>query len=201
MRALNGLAAKKVKWTPDEYLKIDRAAEIRSEYFDGELFAMSGGSLAHSFIAVNLNRELSTALEGSPCKVFESNLRLLVRSTGLYTYSDGGVFCGSPEFDDDRKDTILNPTLVIEVLSPSSEAYDRGKKFRHYRRIPALREYLLVSQDEPRLELFVRGKDRRWTLDTVDGLENSIEVANVTLRLGRVYLNVEFDAGQDATVG
>jgi Uma2 family endonuclease len=196
-----GLPQRKLKRTPEEYLAIERAATQRSEFFDGEMFAMSGGSLVHSLIAVNLSRELSSALEGAPCKVFESNLRLLVRATGLYTYSDGGVFCGPPEFDDDRRDTILNPTLVIEVLSPSTEAYDRGKKFGHYRRIPTLREYLLVSQDEPRLELFVRQADGLWKLEQDKvGLDESVGLSSigVKLSLSRVYLNVDFGSAAEA---
>ena len=194
-----GLPQQKLKLTAEEYLAIERAADHRSEFYDGEMFAMSGGSLVHSYIVVNLCRELSSALEGSRCKAFEANLRLLVRATGLYTYSDGGALCGVPEFHDDRKDVLVNPVVVVEVLSPSSEAYDRGKKFGHYRRIPSLREYLLVSQDESRLELFERQADNRWKLEQEEvGLDKSIELKSigVTLKLSRVYLNVDFEATQ-----
>ena len=123
-----------------EYLKFDRAAEGRHEYFNGEMFVMSSASPQHSMINVNVGGEISGMLKNRPCTAFGSDLRILVAPTGLYTYPDISVVCDELEYDDDQHDTVLNPTLLIEVLSDSTEAYDRGKKFTHYRRIAALRE-------------------------------------------------------------
>jgi Uma2 family endonuclease len=195
-----GLPAKK-KLTVDEYLEIERAAQFKCEFFNGEMFAMSGGSLRHSLITTNVIGELRNALEGSPCRVFDSNLRLQVRKTGLFTYADAGVFCGDPEFFDGRKDVVLNPTIVIEVLSPSTEAYDRGDKFNHYRQMPSLRQYLLVTQKQARLELFTKEPNGRWTIEgAIDGLDKSIDLNSigVTLSASRIYLNVDFDEPEAA---
>jgi Uma2 family endonuclease len=193
------LPQRKRKLTADEYLAIERAAEQRSEFFDGEMFAMSGGTFPHSVIKLNVGGELRTALEGRSCIAFDNDTRLLVRETGLFTYADAGVVCGPREFHDGRTDTLLNPILVAEVLSPSTEAYDRGKKFKHYQRISTLRQYLLVAQDEPCLELFTRQEDGLWTIETVAGIDRSITLGSVgvTLALARVYLNVDFET--DAT--
>ena len=142
--------------TPAEYLAKERAATYRSEYFGGEMFAMAGGSPRHSLIKVNVVGEFRARSRHSPCTAYDSDLRILVARTGLYTYPDASVICGPLEFEDPRRDTVLNPTLLVEVLSESTEAYDRGKKFSHYRQIPSLREYLLVSQEEPKIERFLR---------------------------------------------
>src|SRR2546423_4510369 len=129
-----------------DYLRLERAAEARSEYFDGEMFAMAGGTRAHSLIATNLARELSNQLKAGDCIVYNTDLRIKVEPTGLITYPDLSVVCGEQRFLDQQQDTLLNPVLIVEVLSNASEAYDRGKKFEHYREITTLREYLLVSQ-------------------------------------------------------
>src|SRR5947209_1452139 len=112
---------------PAEYLAIERAAEYKSEFFAGELFAMAGASPAHVLITSNVNRELGTQLRNCPCRVYSSDLRVKVSATGLYTYPDVAVVCGEQQFDDEHRDSLLNPTLVVEVLSPSTEAYDRGE--------------------------------------------------------------------------
>src|SRR3989440_1590731 len=147
-----------------EYLRLEREAQIRSEYFDGEMFAMAGGTRAHSLIATNLLRELSSGLKASDCVAYNTDLRVKVEATGLLTYPDVSVVCGEQRFLDEQEDTLLNPTLIIEVLSDSTEAYDRGKKFENYRQIPTCREYLLVSQKEPRIEQFIRQSTGEWTL-------------------------------------
>src|SRR5437016_3013728 len=164
------------KLTPAEYLAIERAAELRSEYYRGEMFAMAGGSARHSRIKTNVLVELGVRLKGHECAPYDSDLRVCVAATGLYTYPDASVICGPLEFDDEHRDTVLNPTVLVEVLSESSEAYDRGKKFNHYRRIESLQEYLLVSQDEPKIEHYLRCDDGSWKLTEAAGLE-------VTLRL------------------
>src|SRR5881396_2105310 len=154
-----------------EYLRLDRQAEIKSEYFEGEMFAMAGGTRAHSRIAINVARELDSQLKATDCVVYNTDLRVKVEATGLLTYPDLSIVCGEQRFLDEEQDTLLNPTVVIEVLSDSTEAYDRGKKFEHYRQIPSCREFLLVSQREPRLEHFLRQPDGRWLLNEAVGLE------------------------------
>jgi Uma2 family endonuclease len=182
--------------TETEYLAIERAAAFKSEFFDGEVFAMAGGSPMHSLIATNLASEVRTHLKGRPCVPFNSDLRLKIVASGLYTYPDLSVVCGPLEFADEQEDTITNPTLLAEVLSDSTEGYDRGKKFEHYRQLPALREYLLVSQKEPRIEQFVRGDDGEWRLREAAGLEGQIQVPSlqISLSLAEVFANVKFEA-------
>jgi Uma2 family endonuclease len=182
--------------TEAEYLAIERAAEFKSEFFDGEMFAMAGGSPMHSLIATNLASEVRTRLRGRPCVPFNSDLRLKIMATGLHTYPDLSVVCGPLEFADQEEDTIINPTLLAEVLSDSTEGYDRGKKFEHYRQIPTLREYLLVSQKEPRIEQFVRGDDGEWRLREAAGMEAEIQLPSlqITLPLAEVFAQVKFEA-------
>ena len=185
----------KPQLTPEEYLAFDRSADGKSEYLDGEMFAMSGGSHAHSLIAVNLARELSGALRERPCRVFGSDLRVVVEATGLYTSPDLSIVCGQADFGpDDPKDTLRNPTLLIEVLSPSTENYDRSKKFEHYRAIPSLREYVLVAQERAFVERLLRRDDGVWEFTEFRGLDASITLASigVTLPFAEIYAKVEF---------
>jgi Uma2 family endonuclease len=141
----------KVRITPQEYLALERKAEIKSEYFDGEMFAMSGATREHTKIVVNLITELNNQFADRPCEVYALDLRTKVSPTGLYTYPDIAAICGEPEFEDAHMDTLTNPQLIIEVLSDSTESYDRGRKFAHYRTIDSLLEYVLVSQTECRI--------------------------------------------------
>src|SRR2546425_9750990 len=152
----------KTRITPEEYLELERKAEIKSEYLDGEMFAMSGVTREHSTIVVNVTTELNVQVKGRPCEVHGPDLRVKVSPTGLYTYPDVAVICGEPQFEDPHFDTLLDPHLIIEVLSDSTESYDRGKKFAHYRAIDSLREYILVSQTEYRIERFCRQDDGSW---------------------------------------
>src|SRR5262249_39888199 len=122
----------KSRFTPEEYLALERAAERRSEYYAGEIFAMGGASRKHIVIVANISGQLWSQLKGRPCRVYPNDMRVKVSPTGLYTYPDVAVVCGLDQFDDDHQDTLLNPTVIIEVLSKSTEAYDRGKKFEHY---------------------------------------------------------------------
>ncbi len=148
----------------------------------------------HSLIAANVIRELGTKLRGRPCKAFTSDLRLKVAATGLLTYPDVSVICGSLEFAPGTDDTVVNPTLLVEVLSEATEAYDRGEKFRHYQQMPTLKEYLLVSQRLPRIEQFLRGSKDEWTLRTAEGQEAALKLASlqITLQLNEVFAGVEF---------
>ena len=178
-----------------EYLKIERRAEFKSEFFAGEMFAMAGGSPQHSLKATNLARELGNRLRGGPCVAYNADLRLKIEATGLFTYPDLSVVGGALELAAGTNDTIVNPTLLVEVLSESTEAYDRGKKFEHYRQLSTLREYLLVSQMEPRLEQFVRQTDC-WTFDEVTGAEAEIKLPSlgIVLSLAEIFANVSFVA-------
>jgi Uma2 family endonuclease len=178
--------------TEAEYLEAERQAQFKSEFFDGEVFAMAGGSPRHSLIAGNVLAELRSHLKGRPCVVFNSDLRVKVEATGLLTYPDVSVVCGPQRLFED--DTLLNPRLVAEVLSESTEAYDRGRKFRHYRQIDSLHEYLLISQAEPRLELFIRQDNGQWLLREAAGLETTLELPclEIILALAEVFAKVEF---------
>jgi len=188
------LAQKATRLSEAEYLRLDRLAEFRSEFFDGEVFAMAGGTRAHSLIATNLARELSAALKETDCVTYNADLRVKTQATGLFTYPDVSVVCGDQRFLDAEQDTLLNPSLIIEVLSDATEACDRGKKFEHYRQIPSFREYLLVSQKEPRIEQFIRQDDGTWNLKESAGLQAhlKLEPVNVTLRLTEVFAKVQF---------
>lgn len=177
-----------------DYLVIERAAAFKSEFFDGEMFAMAGGSPTHSLIATNLARVLGNRLGNRGCLTFNSDLRVKVEDSGLYTYPDVSVVCGELRFADDAQDTLTNPTLLAEVLSDATEAYDRGEKFGHYRRIASLQAYLLVSQRQPRVELFLRGEAGQWLLNEADGMDAAITIPplSISLPLGEIFGSVKF---------
>ena len=179
--------------SPEEYLTLERQAEYKSEYWNGEMFAMAGASEAHVLITTNVASELRAQLKKQPCRVYSTDLRVKIRPTGLYTYPDIVVVCGKPEFDDKHNDTLLNPTVLIEVLSPSTEAYDRGDKFGHYRTLESLSNYVLISQKKAHIEHFARQNDKRWVLSESHGREDSIEIASIssTLALTEVYDKVD----------
>jgi Uma2 family endonuclease len=189
-----GLPQRKTKLTSSEYLRIERAAENRSEYFNGEMFAMAGNSPRHSLIASNINGLFWSQLRDRRCVAYDRNLRIRVPSSGLYTYSDVVVVCGPLEFDDDRKDTIVNPTLIVEILSPTTEAYDRGQKFDQYRQLASLRDYLLVSQKEASVERRAKNADGTWTPIEIASLEGTVacESIDASLPLSEIYRGVEF---------
>jgi Uma2 family endonuclease len=178
--------------TPEEYLEIERRAERKSEYFEGQMFAMAGASHAHIMIVGNLGREVGNQLKGGPCREYASEMRLRVAPNGLYTYPDLMVICGGPQFVDNRTDTVVNPVLIIEVLSESTEAYDRGKKFEQYRKLASLREYVMVAQDEPHIEQYVRQSDGHWLLAETSGIDASLQFAsiNCVLPISEVYYGV-----------
>jgi len=180
--------------TPDEYLTLERTAEYKSEYFAGEIFAMAGVSERHVSIVANLMYMLVGQLKGRPCKAYANDLRLKVSPTGLYTYPDILVVCGAPRFADEQQDTLLNPVVLMEVLSESTEAYDRGKKFDHYRALPSVSDYLLVSQDQHQIEHFIRQPDNRWLFAAYTTLDDVVEIPSIAcaLPLCDVYDKVEF---------
>ncbi len=155
--------------TPEEYLALERSAETKSEYLDGEMIAMPGSSREHNLIVANLVAELRQQLKGRPGEVYPSDLRVWIPESRRYVYPDVAVVRGEPRLQDAHGDVLLNPTLIIEVLSPGTESYDRGKKSEHYRSIESLAEYVLVSQAEPRVERYVRQRDGRWSFgETLD---------------------------------
>jgi Uma2 family endonuclease len=182
--------------SPDEYLELERKAERKSEYFQGEMFFMSGASRWHGLIVTNLVRELSQQLKANTCEVHSNDLRLRVSASGLYTYPDVMVVCGEPQFADNQKDTLLNPNLIVEVLSDSTRDYDRGRKFQHYRTLPSLREYLTVEQDAPHIEHWTRQPEDRWLLTEFSDLSQSIQLASLgcVLPLTEAYHKVVWPA-------
>lgn len=188
-------AAPHRRWTEEEYLAMERDSDTKHEYYQGEVFAMAGASPNHDQIAGNTFAGLHSQMRKRDCRVYSSDIRLRVKTTGLYTYPDIKVVCGEPEFTNDKPQTLLNPTLIIEVLSPSTEQYDRGKKFQHYRRLASLQEYVLISQDNPRIERFLRQVDGTWVLKEAIGLEAVLELDSIqcTLELADVYEKVEFE--------
>ena len=152
-RKFNSMSAlEKTYFTPEQYLEIERKADFRSEYYSGEMFAMAGGTDAHNLIAGNVFGLLWAHVKGRPCKTFSSDMKVQVTPSGLYTYPEVSLVCGEPRFADEKRDLLLNPLVIVEVLSPSTEAYDRGEKFAQYRRLDSLTYYLLVSQDKMRVE-------------------------------------------------
>ena len=183
----------KPRVTPEEYLALERKAERKSEYFKGEIFAMSGASPQHVLIVTNVVAELRGQLKTRPCTVYSTDLRLKVSAAGLYTYPDVIVVCGEPQFDDDHKDTLLNPTLIVEVLSESTKDYDRGAKFEQYRKIESFVEYVLIAQDKRHVEHFVRQAGNRWLLSETNRLEDTLELTSIAcnLMLTEVYDKVE----------
>lgn len=179
--------------TPAEYLARERAADTRSEYHAGHVYALAGAGRNHVRITVNLVLAVQGRLRGGPCEAFTGDLRVRVSETGLYTYPDLSVVCGGPRFEDAQADVLLNPTLVVEVLSPTTQGYDRGTKFGHYRRLPTLREYVLVVQDAPHVERFTRDADA-WVLSEARGLDAVLELPSIgcALPLAELYERVEF---------
>ncbi|MCA1614338.1 MAG: Uma2 family endonuclease [Acidobacteria bacterium] len=175
--------------TPAQYLTVERGAEDKNEYIDGEVVAMTGASRKHNLIAVNVTSELRGQLKGRSCEAYASDMRVRVPSGRLYTYPDVVVVCGEPRFEDDHLDTLLNPTLIVEVLSNSTELYDRGKKFGFYRTVESLSDYVLVAQDEHRIEHYAKQPDGRWLLAEYSSQEDVIELESIQCRLalGEVY--------------
>jgi Uma2 family endonuclease len=180
--------------TPKQYLAQERLADFRSEYYRGETFAMAGASWEHTLIKDNLARESGNGLKGGPCCVLTSDLRVKVDVTGLYTYPDLVIVCGAPQFEDEEFDTLLNPSVVVEILSDSTEKYDRGTKFAHYRTIPSVREYILVAQDRPLVERYVRQVDNSWLLTTFSGLNEVFAFGTIPARvsLAEIYSGIVF---------
>jgi Uma2 family endonuclease len=187
--------------TPEQYLVIEREADYKSEYFQGEMLAMAVSDWVHNQLVVNLVAGFHNQFRSRPCDVYPSQMRVLVRATGLYTYPDVVVVCGERQFVDERRDILLNPSLLVEVLSPSTEAYDRGRKFEHYQSIESLGEYLLVASDRAHVDQYTRRPDGRWLLTSADRLEDSLDLQSIGCRLALadLYGNIDLPGFQPAT--
>lgn len=179
--------------TAEEYLRLERAADHKSEFVNGRIYAVSGASRRHNLIVGNVFAEVRAQLRGRPCEAYVNDMRVKVRQTGLYAYPDLVALCDEPLFEDQVLDTLLNPSVIVEVLSPSTEGYDRGEKFAHYRRLDSLREYVLISQDRARVEAYVRNGDS-WTFTEMGDLESSLtlQALGCTIPLADVYDRVDF---------
>ena len=183
-----------------QYLSLEEAGHERHEFLDGVIYAMTGGSIRHARICTNVSGGLWSRLKGKPCQPFGGDLRLFIRDVNVATYPDVSVFCGPLETLPKRSDTVLNPTLLVEVLSPSTRLYDRAEKFESYQRIPSLQQYVLVHQDRAVLELFTRQANGVWLPNLFQGQETSVELASidVTLPLAEVFEGVDL-AQQDVS--
>jgi Uma2 family endonuclease len=184
------------RYTAEEYLSLERTAEVRHELADGQIVAMAGGTRRHALICDSLIERLRSKSRGGSCQPYSSSLRIKIEATGNYTYPDLSVVCGQQRFEDGREDTLLNPRLIIEVLSPSTERHDRGWKFKNYQLIPTFEEYVLVSPDEPRIERFLRQGDVGWLMTQVSGLDTTVQFESIgcELLLAEIYENIAFGA-------
>jgi Uma2 family endonuclease len=173
-------------------LAIERKAEYKSEFFRGEMFAMAGASREHTLVAGNMLTALNNQLSGRDCEVYGNDMRVKVSPTGLYTYPDVSVVCGKPQFEDASVDTLLNPKVIVEVLSESTEGYDRGKKFEHYRNVSSLAEYVLIAQDTPHVEVHTRQSDGRWLMWETNDLAHVARLQSIdcSLKLSDIYARV-----------
>lgn len=188
--------------TPEQYLDLERKAQTKSEYYRGEVFAMSGASREHNLIALNLGSEIRNQLKGRPCEAYVADMRVVVDRTGLYTYPDVVVVCGSPRFLDREVDTLVNPTVLVEILSESTEKYDRGRRSFHFRQIESLREYVLVAQDRMAVECYSR-RGEEWVLTDSYRPDDllRLESVGVAVPLRELYARIEFPAAGASTEG
>jgi Uma2 family endonuclease len=186
------------RYTPEEYLAIDRLAEFKSEYIDGEIVAMTGGSRPHNIIVWNLSRFLGNCFEGRACESYSNDMRVKIKPSTRYVYPDLVAVCGEPGFEDAEIDILLNPSLVVEVLSRTTQSYDRGDKSAHYRKIESLIEYLLIAQDRVSIEQYRRQGDV-WTLTEITDPATTLVLESVgcEIPVREIYARLDF-AGQDA---
>lgn len=197
---MSGVFAEQPRVTPEEYLSLERAADFKSEYFDGGIYQMAGASPEHSAIVFNLYTEVGVELRGKPCRDLSNDTK--VRSNefvasgkrGLFSYPDLTVVCDEPLFHDEHRDVLINPKIIFEVLSPSTEVFDRTKKFFRYQTIETFADYVLIAQDEPRIEHLIRQLDGGWTLYVYTGLEKRFHIASIdcTITLRGVYAGISF---------
>jgi Uma2 family endonuclease len=181
-----------------EYLRRERASDTKSEYYNGKIVAMTGASLRHNLLVFTILGILYTQFKGRSCRAFPSDMRVKVSKTGVYAYPDVIAMCDEPQLEDEHFDTLLNPNVIIEVLSPSTALYDRGEKFKHYRTIPSLADYVLVAQEEYRVEHYARKSAHEWLLTEYTQPDDVVTLASVDaqLRLADIYEKVEFPLSQ-----
>ena len=189
-------AVSQERYTYDEYLVRERVADTKSEYLGGQIFAMAGGAPRHNSIGVNLVASLKNRLRGSPCRPFNSDQRIRISASGLATYPDVSIICGELQLDAQDADAIVNPRVIFEVLSKSTEGYDRGKKFDFFRQIDSLSEYVLVSQEDSQVECFTRQSDGNWLLSITKGLSGALRLSTVLVELPlvEIYEDIVFSA-------
>jgi Uma2 family endonuclease len=190
------MALAKPRWTEAQYLAFERASEEKHEFIDGEVVAMSGASENHNLIVASTIGNLLTQVRKKMCKIFPSDMRVRVVPRKLYAYPDISIVCGNILLaNDENRDTLLNPTVIVEVLSPSTEAYDRGKKFIHYRTLESLQEYILIAQDHVHIERFVRQPTNEWLLSEIYHIDSNLELAAIGCQLSAasVYEQVTFE--------
>ena len=196
-----GIPAEKRRYSIEEYLEWERKAESRHEFDNGEILAMSGGSPAQSFIIMNIGREVGNAIKGMPCRIAESNLRIGIQKQTKYLYPDASIICGPLQFDpiDKLKHTDIKPRVNIEVLSHSTEAYDRGDKFKSYRQIASLEEYILLSQYQPQFESMLLQPDGTWSFLACNGLDSvaKIRCLGIDILMKELYAGVDFSVPFD----
>jgi Uma2 family endonuclease len=183
-----------IRLTPEQYLALERKAETKSEFYQGEMFALSGASRWHILIAGNVLAELHLLLKNRPCTIYPSDMRVKVSPAGLYTYPDVTVVCGEAQFEDQHFDTLLNPTLMVEVLSKTTAAYDQGEKFEQYRKLASLQEYLLIALDKYHLMRYSRQPDNQWLLLETYSEADTVTLSSIECRLALadVYAKVHF---------
>ncbi|QTA91915.1 Uma2 family endonuclease [Desulfonema magnum] len=187
-------ALQKTSYTREEYLAAEDQAADKSEFYDGEIIAMAGGSRNHSVICLNLNWGIRNAIADKDCVGFDSNMKLDIAEHNVFVYPDVMVVCGEIEFSEDRTDIIKNPVLIIEVLSPGTETFDRVSKFAYYRSLPSLQEYVLVSQHKPMIEIYHRQNENKWLYSVSESLEASVFLQTIQheLSLKDIYHKVEW---------
>ena len=185
---------KKTTVSLQEYFALEEKADSKSEFYNGEIFAMSGGTLNHALIATNFNGELRNSLAGKNCLVIGSDLLIRIEKADSNVYPDGMVICEEPEYFEDRKDIVKNPLVVIEVLSDSTAAWDRGGKFRKYQQLTSLKEYIIVEQETPQVDVFRINPDGFWVLEGYEGTEAVVQIKSlaVNIPLKGIYQNVSF---------
>ena len=189
-----GALVRQPRYSPAEYLALEREAPYKSEYINGQIYAMAGASRRHNIIEGNIYRLIGQHFVGRPCEAYVTEVRVKVSPTGMYTYPDVVAVCGEPRFEDSHTDTLTNPTVIVEVLSPSTEAYDRGEKFAHYRRLDSLMEYVLVAQDKVRVEHYARQGDG-WLLTEISDRDGVLRLAAIdcAVPLRDMYDKVDFE--------
>jgi len=189
-----GEAAAKLRMTAQEYLAFERASDEKHEFADGEIFAMAGGKGPHANVAANIIGAFTLALARRSCRVFTSDMRVYIPTTDRFVYPDASVVCGRPQYQDEQIDTLLNPRIIVEVLSPSSEAYDRGDKFTNYRKLASMNHYILAAQDKPFVEVYTRSENGVWELrEYGPGSTIVLTSPECTLDVDQIYAGV-FDA-------